>query len=69
VAAILRVNGTPAAAELLAPALLGAAAALALAPPDDPGRAAAALGEAFATVLVRSSGGDEPERVQTVGLY
>lgn len=68
-AAILRRDTTPACADRIAPALLGAAAALALrAPATDASSEAVMLGDAFAVVL-------EPlpaptvKRVQTVGLY
>ena len=69
-AAILRADTTPACAERTATALLGAAAALALAPsPGGHEAGGAMLAEAFAHVLepLRDGGGEE--RVQSVGLY
>lgn len=69
-ASILRRHTTAACAERIAPALLGAAAALALRAGPDPERDAGMLGDAFASVLERADD-DEPEsgRVQNVGLY
>lgn len=67
VEAILRVLTTPSCAALVAPALVGAAAALALDPPADPEAGVQLLGEAFAAVLERP--GTEDGRVQSVGVY
>lgn len=69
IASILRRDTTPACAERMAPALLGAAAALALAGPDAPEEDAAMLGEAFGTVLEPLDDRDEADRVHRIGLY
>jgi len=63
----LRRDTTPACADRVAAALLGAAAALALAGAATPSRDGAMLGEAFAAVLEPVD--DTDERVQSVGLY
>lgn len=69
-ASILRRDTTPACAELVAPALVEAAAALALSGGtlERPDRNAA-LGEAFSAVLEPPDHAAEEERVQSVGLY
>lgn len=69
IAMILRADTTAASAELLAPALLGAAAAFALAPQVDPEQAAATIGDAFAAVLDPGDGPEPPEQVATVDIY
>ena len=67
-AAILRADTTPEVAERVAPALLAAAAALALTTPaGEPG--AAMLGDAFATVLEPGDAAESPARVHTVDIY
>jgi hypothetical protein len=67
-ATTLRSDTTPRCADRLAPALLGAAAALALDGTNDPKRDSAMLGDAFAAVLEPV---DEAAaaRVRSVGLY
>lgn len=69
IASILRRDTAPACAERLAPALLGAAAAIALSGGRDPDRDGAMLGEAFSAVLEPLDHGTEVERVQSIGLY
>jgi AcrR family transcriptional regulator len=69
IASILRRDTSPACAERLAPALLGAAAALALRGGRNPHRDAAMLGEAFGVVLETIDDGADADRVQSVGLY
>lgn len=70
-ASILRRETTSARAERVARALLGAAAALALAggAPERSEADAALLGAAFASVLKPSGDAAGPDRVQSVGLY
>jgi hypothetical protein len=70
-AQILRRDTKPACADRLAPALLGAAAALALhnTAAGDLERDAALLGEAFATALEPVEDAAGADRVQSVGLY
>lgn len=63
----LRRNTTPPCADRVAPALLGAAAAMALAGATAPARDGAMLGEAFATVLEPADA--THEHVESVGLY
>jgi AcrR family transcriptional regulator len=69
VAAILRRDTTARCADRVAPALFGAAAALAVASGADPERDAAMLGAAFATVLEPPDDGGAEDRVRSVGLY
>lgn len=70
-ASILRRDTTPACADRIAPALLGAAAALALfaSASVDPGADVALLGGAFTAVLEAPEDAATTDRVQTVGLY
>jgi AcrR family transcriptional regulator len=71
-ATILRQDTTPACADRVAPALLGAAAALAVgnATSDDPRRDADMLATAFASALeLAGDAGEGEDRVQSVGLY
>lgn len=68
-ALILRRDTTPACADRVATAVLGAAAALALAGGDDAERDGALLGEAFAVVLEPPDITGADEHVQSVGLY
>lgn len=71
IATILRRDTTPACAEWVGAALLGAAAALALRPADAPAvplAEAAMLADAFAAVL-EPPAPDPGAHVQTVGLY
>lgn len=68
-ASILRRDASAECAERIAPALLGAAGAVALAHTGTPERQAAMLGEAFAAVLA-PAGQPAPEQpVQNVDLY
>jgi AcrR family transcriptional regulator len=69
VEAILRAVTTPGCAAVIAPALVGAAGALAMRPPADPAAAAQLLGEAFAAGLEPPAGAGADERVQSVSLY
>lgn len=70
VAALLRHDTTPGCADRVAPALFGAAAALAVSrEATDPERDAAMLGQAFATVLEPAGDGSGEDGVRTVGLY
>ena len=68
IATILRESTTPACADRIAPALLGAAAAYAVADAADPYRDAAVLGEAFAQPLERPDH-TTGEGVRSIGLY
>jgi AcrR family transcriptional regulator len=70
-ASILRRDTTPSCADRVAPALLGAAAALALngGAPGSPERDAALLGGAFAAALEPAADAAGTDRVQSVGLY
>jgi AcrR family transcriptional regulator len=70
-AAILRRDTTPACADRIAPALLGAASAIARsgAAGADPVADAAILGEAFTSVLEPAPDPDDADRVQSIGLY
>jgi AcrR family transcriptional regulator len=68
-AAILRRDTTPACADRVARALLGAAAALALDDHADPERDGAMLGAAFAAVLAPGDGEAADDRVQSIGVY
>jgi AcrR family transcriptional regulator len=70
-ASILRRDTTPACAGVIAPALLGAAGALALGDrrPGGAEQDAALLGTAFAAVLEPAGEVAATERVQSVGLY
>lgn len=68
-ASILRRDTTVTCADRIAPALLAAAAALALGGADRPKGDGAMLGEVFAAVLEPAEDPAAEERVQTVGLY
>jgi AcrR family transcriptional regulator len=69
-AALLRHDTTPGCADRVAPALFGAAAALAVArAAADPGRDAAMLGRAFAAVLEPPGERPAEDGIRTVGLY
>jgi AcrR family transcriptional regulator len=70
-ASILRRDTTASCADRIAPALFGAAAALALAHARavDSDRDATLLGDAFATVLEPAGDRSAPDRVRDVGLY
>ena len=69
VAAILRRDTTAACADRVAPALFGAAAALAVTAGADVQDDAAMLGTGFAGVLEPAGEGEAGDRVRSVGLY
>lgn len=68
ISSLLRRDTTPACADRVGTALLGAAAALALRPTGDAQREAAMLADAFTSVL-EPAGATPADAVQSIGVY